>query len=88
MYALLAVIAGLALLKLGVKAGTLQRALLVPDIGGCGVQAYECMDALMFNLRQEHVVICDFKSTFHQASSSTSLCTSGIIMPLLGWHLD
>ncbi|BDA50540.1 hypothetical protein COCOBI_16-2160 [Coccomyxa sp. Obi] len=30
------------------------------------LKAYECMDALMFNLRQEHVVICDFKSTFHQ----------------------
>lgn len=26
------------------------------------------MDALMFNLRQEHVVICDFKSTFHQVT--------------------
>ena len=24
------------------------------------------MDALVFNLRQEHVVICDFVSTFHQ----------------------
>jgi hypothetical protein len=24
------------------------------------------MDALKFNLRQEHVVICDFVSTFHQ----------------------
>lgn len=29
-------------------------------------QAHEGMDALMFNLRQEHVVICDFVSTFHQ----------------------
>ena len=30
------------------------------------VQAHEGMDALKMNLRQEHVVICDFVSTFHQ----------------------
>jgi hypothetical protein len=30
------------------------------------MQAHEGMDALVFNLRQEHVVICDFVSTFHQ----------------------
>lgn len=30
------------------------------------MQAHEGMDALKFNLRQEHVVICDFVSTFHQ----------------------
>lgn len=32
-------------------------------------QAHEGMDALVFNLRQEHVVICDFVSTFHQVRS-------------------
>ncbi|CAL5229239.1 g12525 [Coccomyxa viridis] len=30
------------------------------------LKAHEGMDALVFNLRQEHVVICDFVSTFHQ----------------------
>ena len=36
------------------------------------------MDALVFNLRQEHVVICDFVSTFHQV---------GPPLMILGWHL-
>ena len=27
------------------------------------------MDALVFNLRQEHVIICDFVSTFHQVKT-------------------
>jgi len=30
-------------------------------------QAHEAMDALKFNLRQEHIVIYDFVSSFHQA---------------------
>ena len=29
-------------------------------------QAHEAMDALRFNLRQEHIVIYDFVSNFHQ----------------------
>ena len=36
------------------------------------MQAHEGMDALVFNLRQEHVVICDFVSTFHQVCHSQS----------------
>jgi hypothetical protein len=37
-----------------------------PSALGISMQAHEGMDALVFNLRQEHVVICDFVSTFHQ----------------------
>ena len=38
------------------------------------MQAHEGMDALKFNLRQEHVVICDFVSTFHQVLLLLRLC--------------
>ena len=31
------------------------------------LKAHEAMDALKFNLRQEHIVIYDFTSNFHQA---------------------
>ena len=31
------------------------------------LKAHEAMDALKFNLRQEHIVIYDFVSNFHQA---------------------
>ena len=37
------------------------------------MQAHEGMDALVFNLRQEHVVICDFVSTFHQVPPTALL---------------
>ena len=40
------------------------------------MQAHEGMDALVFNLRQEHVVICDFVSTFHQVPAPTLLLLS------------
>lgn len=36
------------------------------------------MDALKFNLRQEHVVICDFVSTFHQVRATAH---SGMALP-------
>ena len=34
-------------------------------------QAHEGMDALNYNLRQEHVVLCDFISTFNQVCKGT-----------------
>ena len=34
------------------------------------LKAHEAMDALKFNLRQEHIVIYDFVSNFHQARPS------------------
>lgn len=48
-------------------------------------QAYECMDALMFNLRQEHVVICDFKSTFHQVTHDCPFTEAPVTLLSLSW---
>ena len=42
------------------------------------LQAHEGMDALVFNLRQEHVVICDFVSTFHQVWSTSHQLSLGV----------
>ena len=43
------------------------------------MQAHEGMDALVFNLRQEHVVICDFVSTFHQVCLPPLIATESIL---------
>lgn len=33
------------------------------------LQAHELMDALKYNLRQEHIVLCDVAATFHKILS-------------------
>lgn len=36
------------------------------------LQAHEAMDALKDNLREEHVIVYDYLTSFHQAGSPTA----------------
>lgn len=43
--------------------------------GEAVLQAHELMDALKYNLRQEHIVLCDVAATFHKILSPLQTAT-------------